>query len=479
MLLLAALTAAGRADTSTCSLEDLFAYVGEKPDDIKIAKVDYALGQEQVKLYQGEAMPYVSFSSGASYAAQSMEAQKYQFGSGAAQVDIPHFKGVAMNWGLNLHQPLITFGKVTNALKIARTRDRMLDDNLRLQRDIFYLTLIREYQNAYLAQKSHDIAEESRIHAERLRDQMKLEYDMGRLDKGEWLRIQARALAAAAEVQRADAGRRFALRRLANLAEMPCDTTLTLVYRDSGWVSQVPRQERQATAGLEFRMKRFEHDLRELNTGYERSKLFPSVNLAGSISNQIMHMTNEDAIEDAFLEAAASQAAQQTPSGGSGSAPAGAQSGGYDAGAFSQDPEDFFDPDFFNYTIGLQLTWDIFAGRRKQAQFNSAKYSLRKAKLELKKLEEDKRVELAQTRETITTLEENIAAVAFQVDAARQAFDQMQTDYNNGFATTTDLVATERELYQAQQQLASLKMQRVLAIAQLKLLTGLPLNEAP
>ena len=136
---------------------------------------------------------------------------------------------------------------------------------------------------------------------------------------------------------------------------------------------------------------------------------------------------------------------------------------------------DYFNDDYVNYTIGLQLTWNIFDGRRSIAKYRQARINFEKADRELKILNEENEEAIEEARSLIHTLKKTRKAVLLQIESARAAFDHVQDDYTNGFVDYTTLIETERQLREAEKGLSEMNIQKLLTVAQYKIALGIPL----
>jgi outer membrane protein TolC len=142
------------------------------------------------------------------------------------------------------------------------------------------------------------------------------------------------------------------------------------------------------------------------------------------------------------------------------------------------EPPDFFDPAFFNYAIGAELSWPMFAGGRNLAQYRQVKAQARRAREELERLRLENRIEISRAIGFVEALAVSIEALRVQLEATRLAYERVQEDYLAGFTDLTRLLDAERELQQAERALANARVRRVEAIARARLALGLSVYEA-
>ena len=97
-------------------------------------------------------------------------------------------------------------------------------------------------------------------------------------------------------------------------------------------------------------LKRLEADFNTYLRKNAWSSFFPSLNLFGSIFNEFMAVDTSGLAEMFLLEPQAGEAVPEIPV-----------------------STDFFNPDLINYSIGIELSWNIFDGKRSFAQYRQAK----------------------------------------------------------------------------------------------------------
>lgn len=442
------------------SLERILELVKDCSDDIAVADLAYAAGLEEVKFYQAEAMPQVSFNTGVTYISQSLKAQGFM-GSEITQMmnqaGIDRIGGGALSWNLSLYQPLITFGRVFNALKMANVRKELLRDVRDLKKDLYYLSVLYAYSKVYLANNNIIIAQKSLSHAEKLLKGIKIDMLTGSGIRRDSLSVQANVFKAQSELEIARSSHKIALQRLAKLTELKMPPGTMVVYDKYGWASDLPKGS-EANRSLGCKVKENETQILLLNSEYERSSLLPSLSLVGGIYNEFM-IPDTSGLTQKYLDYL-EMTGQPVPD-------------YVDFGI----PEfsDYFDPDFVNYTIGIQLTWNLFDGRRSIAKYRLARINFEKADRELKILREESEDAIEEASSILNTLKKTRKAVLLQLESATAAFDQVRDDYQNGFVDYTTMLDTERQLREAEKGLSEINMQRLLAVAQYKIALGIPL----
>ena len=437
------------------SIERILESVKDCSDDIAVYDLEYAAGLEEVKFFQAEAMPQISFNTNVSYISQSMKSQALMGNEIVKLFD--RLNGALLNWNITLYQPLITFGRVSNALKMAKVRGELLKDTRDFKKDYYYLSVLEAFSKVYLAQSNVTIAQKSLSIAEKLLKRIKLDLLSGGGIRRDSLRIQAMVYSAQSELEIALSNHKIALQRLGKLTELNVPPGTVIIYDNYGWASDVPKESETAKS-LSCKLKENETRILLYNSEYERSSILPSLSLVGGISNEYMIPDTSGLTEDYlnYLE----QTGQEVP-----------EYVEFDIPKFS----DYFNNDFVNYTIGLQLTWNIFDGRRSIAKYRQARINFEKADRELKIINEENEEAIEEARSLLHTLKKTRKAVLLQIESTTAAFNQIQDDYKNGFVDYTTLIETERQLREAEKGLSQMNIQRLLAVSQYKIALGIPL----
>ncbi len=352
------------------TIERILELVKDCSDDIAVAELEYAAGMEDVKFYQAEAMPQISFSTGLSYINMSMKSQSLT--ANETMKLFERIDGASLSWNLNLHQPLITFGRVFNALKIARVRREMLVDVRDYKKDFYYLSVINAFSKVYLEQERVSVAMKSLSHAEKMLKRIEIDLLSGNGIRRDSLRLQALVYGISAQLQTAVSNRDIALQRMQKLTELTMPLETEMEYDTLGWASEIP-EKREAARSLSYKIKENEALILKYNSEYEQGNLLPTLSLIGNISNEYM-IPDTSGLSKKYIDYL--QQTGQTVTGDFSS---------IDMPKYS----DYFDPDFFNYSIGLQLTWNIFDGRRSYARYHQAQRNFEKADRELKIIREE------------------------------------------------------------------------------------------
>ncbi len=489
------------SDVITYPLEQVLAIADANATQIKIIEAKINAGRAEVEMYRSNARPNIQFGTGVSYVSQSYETQKMQqammlplfAGSGDQSwthlwnlglidtVKYPEqrpyvlvvdsamnaqgggfnypdrINGYAFNWSLSAQQPLITFGKVRHAIRMARTQECTLKDMQRLEKDMFHLQVIQLFSAAYSAQWNVDLGVAALQRAEQLKVRLESEFAAGRTIRRELLRMESMVQAERAKLIASRNLLHTSLQRLLQTINTEDTVGVKLEIDENGIGSQPPAAK--GPGSIQLALKKNEAAQLKERVKYLRAGFFPSINLVGAINNQFMTIDTNGLIEKFVPSSATTE--ELAPL----------------AEAFDEanpKPSKYFDPHFFNYSIGLQLNWNIFDGNRSRSQYRQAKYLAQQSLLELEVMDKEQKIALREARDQVTSIDSTIAAVKLQQEAARLALEQTEEDYKDGITDYSTLLDVDKEAREATTTLNSLKIQRVLAIAQLKITMGIP-----
>ena len=466
-------------------LEQILAIAASNASQLKIIDTKMEAGYAEVAMYRANAMPYLTFGSGANIVSQSQATANMQqelslamfsallppdtsgAATGGAQsgFDLPlpdRINGYAFNWGLNLQQPIITFGKIRSAIRLARMRDCTLKEMQKLERDLFFLRVIQEFSAAYLAQLDVTINKASLDRSRQLKTRLETEFSAGRTIKRELLRIEALVQGDRAQLHASKGSFTTSQKRLLQTINFGDSGSIVLTIDEYGTLTLPPPSS--GPGSIQLSLKKNEAAMYKEQIKYIRSSFFPSIDLVAGINNQFMTFDTSGLIDD-FIGGSSTNEMERAQR--------------YAAMAelfeeYNPKPSKYFDPDFFNYSIGLQLNWTLFDGFRTRSQYRQAKYKAIQALLELEEMDNEQKIAIEEARNQIATIDSTLKAVVLQQEASRMALEQTERDYTDGMTDFSTLLDTDKEYRAVTRQLNGLKIQRVLALAQLRIAMGLP-----
>lgn len=422
-------------------------------DEIMVAELEYAAGMEEVKIYQSEAMPQITFSGNSVYSAQSIEAMKASGNPIASVVGetgkYKYFDGVALNWSLNLYQPLITFGKVLNALKIGGVRKELLGSIRQNKKEMYYFSVIIAFGNTYIAQKNISIANNSFELAKIMLNRVSIDLATGNGIRRDSLTLQANLYKTQSDLQLAKSVYKISLRRLRKMTELIIPDESKYIYSKTKWASLIP-EDKDTIANMGIVLKQHERDMLLYKSEYQKGNILPSIGLTGNVANSIFRPSND--IRDFLRNKSAANLTYISPN-----------------------YKDILNSKYFNFSIGLQMDWNIFDGRRSFATYKQSRLNFEKSDRELKILTEQNEDDISEARDNIDVLESVQKAVDLQLEAIKAAFEQTQEDYKNGFTDHTTLLDLDYKLREAEMKVSQLEIQWLIAVSEYKLILGMSL----
>ena len=436
------------------SLRDILSIARKNATGIQVIQYQARAERAQTDIYKSEAFPVVSFQSGSSYMSQSLRGQGIQ--ESFLFLIIDRINGYVFDWALSVQQPLITFGRVSSALRLAGVSDSLTDANQRYQEDIFYLRVIELFTRAYTAQLDLQIAQDALQRSERIYERSELDYRADRISQRDFYRIEAQLRGDQANLITARSDRTITRSRLNTTIGLGEEDVYSLVLDTGRTVFDTPDTILQNT---QIFLKKLQADIYRHQQKGIRSGLFPSISLSGSITNQFM-IIDTSGLTELYLEYL--------------------DRNGGDTGEMAlgipdiPSPLDYFNPGYFNYLIGLQLTWNIFDGKRIFAQLRQARLNEDIARAELQQLEESTRTDREELRMKLSALDSSISAVQLRFNAAEKALSRAEEDIERGFIDAILFLEIQQEFQATVRQLDSLRLQQLLLRARLRILHGLP-----
>ena len=95
------------------------------------------------------------------------------------------------------------------------------------------------------------------------------------------------------------------------------------------------------------------------------------------------------------------------------------------------------------YTIGAQLSWDIFDGYKSIGKYQKAKAEYQKAEVEAKQYKAQSQLELNKTNRQLTDAENKVNLTKLALEQAQEAYRIRANRFQEGLEKTTDLLQSE------------------------------------
>jgi len=308
--------------------------------------------------------------------------------------------------------------------------------------------VINQFIQTYTRQFDYIIATQSLNRSERIYQRTLLDFETGRVSKRELLRTQASLEGDRALLLSSSSNRALSIRKLNILIGLKDSEDYLLVLDTVGSFLKVPSQ--YSGENLQIVQKRLEADFNTYLRKNAWSSFFPSLNLFGSIFNEFMAVDTSGLTEMIIGETEAGEIIPEIPV-----------------------SSDFFNPDLINYSIGLELSWNIFDGKRSFARYRQAKKQEKATFLELEQIERENRNQIQEVKDQISVTDNAIEAYRLQFEASQKALQQADSDFQDGFIDAITYLEIEQEYHNAALNLDNQKLRRLLLQAQLRVALGL------
>lgn len=469
LLILSFRTASFCSEPYAYPLEQILAIAKAHATELTLIATEAEASLTEVTLYKAEALPHVNLQSNVGWLSASRQAEQFstaltlpslqQYPDQGWSVTSPNrLQGTRIDWDVRIEQPLITFGKVSSALTIARMRYCTHKDIARLKRDEFYLRVIKEFAEALTAQQDVSINMASVDRSKQLALRLTSDYESGRASRRELLRTEAQLLSDRAHLIAAKGVAATAKKRLfqtINFGETADSISLELDESSTSFLVSPP----SGPGSVRYFLKKNEAALLKAQVKSVRALYFPTLNLVGSLGTH-------------FLAADTGRVVERLLPAGSTFSETSAMESLLDK--YNPSVLQFLDPSLMDVAIGVGLSWDIFDGFRTGAKLRQAKLRAKQSLIELELLEKSDKVAAFESQNRIATIDSTIAAVKLHIEAARLALMQTEQDFKDGVADFSTFLATDKEYRDAVRQHLDYKIQRLLALAELRIILGYP-----
>ncbi len=308
--------------------------------------------------------------------------------------------------GIQVTQPIFTFGAVSNGIKAADAAIEMSELGIQLsQREIVYAVKV-SFHNIELAKENLKISEESLKNAKTNLSLLKRYFAAGRPPQQDLIRLQADIASRNSLVREAKKNLRLAKSRLKLLLGIQQNTEITTVYsKNKTWPTfeyiSLSSDMTQSQPEIKLFDKQIEYS--EKLAKAQSGKIYPSVS--------------------AF----------------------------YSFNVSERSDREWYDTDSTIDTsvVGLSLNWEIWSGGSNRAQIQKTR--VLKAEAEIKKQQKKEELEMTLKEKIIEydSLKQSLKNDEDSVKLARESFRVSQNRFKAGKAPLTELNGNEALLYQA------------------------------
>ncbi len=136
------------------------------------------------------------------------------------------------------------------------------------------------------------------------------------------------------------------------------------------------------------------------------------------------------------------------------------------------DQEELFFDEHDDWQVALKAEYPLFTGWRNTAEVSRARADQRAARARYERLRQAINAQVRSVYLDIRTQEKVIKSLEDQVESSRSNYEQTVAQFNEGLASSVDVVVAEADLNEVENRLANARFTYQLAQIQLKLATG-------
>lgn len=345
-------------------------------------------------------------------------------------------------WGLQLTQPLFTFGKVTTALHMAKTQDRLTQVRLSGTRLATQQSVVELYAACVLAKAKLETTRRSVERQKAVVDQLQRNFDFGSGAKAQVLLAKSILLRLTPELQSGERDMVAARRAFNRLLGRPADDSTEL---DTTGLPELenrvspPRDQvlRNALANRQ--------DLKSLKEARSLQEDYASVLRANNLPNI--------ALQAKFGFVAADQtwkAAQHAA-----------------------------DWDNRDWSVGVGMQWSIFDGFEQSSKSGEVRAAVRQMEVREGDLRRMIEIDVDNALKNRIVADSSLAAAREGVAAASEAREWFARNFASGSGQLSDLLQAEENQRLAELGLLSARLERTKAAAKLAAIQGFDLISLP
>ncbi len=393
------------------TLERAFRLALEHNQDVRASREDVRAARQNTRVARSELLPELSLS------AQYFEQKEVtQFGA--------PFPTEEFNYSADLVQPLYRGGKSWHGWNVRqRQQEAARHGHFRRRQEILF-QVARRYYGVLLARRNLNIARGDLTRARRQLDLARGRLEVGEATETVVLRAQVQVARAEEQLEQARNQRNVRRERLAlelGLDRLPASPA----ERPAPTIPEAPREEyirRAMENRRDLTKAREELRAARSNRLLEAGDYYPRLNLAGTYEwfpeNERFHGTDED------------------------------------------------------WRVTLQASFPLFSGFREDAQLKQARARLRQARSRLERTRREVRVQVKSAHLDVQSQRKLVDTLRDQVAFARSNYRQVTAGFEQGVASSVDVVDAFTTLSEARSRLAAAVVNQQLQVLQLRLATG-------
>lgn len=346
------------------------------------------------------------------------------------------------NWGLQLSQPLFTFGKVSTALNMAKTQNRLTQVRLRGTRLATQESVVDLYIACVLSKAKLETTRRSVERQKAVVDQLQRNFELGAGAKAQVLLAKSTLLRLTPELQSGERDALVSRRAFNRLLGRPSDDSSEL---DTVGLPEIearvsPSREQVLQNALANRQ-----DLKMLKEARALQQDYASILRANNLPNI--------ALVGKFGFVAAAQTWKAV--------------------------EHAADWDNRDWSVGVGMQWNIFDGFEQSSKSGQVRAAVRQMEVREGDLRRMIEIDVDNALQNRMVADSSIAAAREGLAAATEARDWFARNFTSGDGQLSDLLQAEENQRLAELGLLSARLERTKAAAKLAAIQGFDLISLP
>jgi outer membrane protein TolC len=263
------------------------------------------------------------------------------------------------------------------------------------------------YYQILVAQKQLDLLQSNKERFETILKVTKLQAEQGVVKKVDIKQVQVNLNNVLAQISEVNNNLALARNTLKN--NMGLSQEAKIILTDTGrWLGETPQAkdypEFDFTRSLNYQIQKTQIKLYDINRKMYRDKIYPTLSLYAR----------------------------------------------YGANTYGQEFDNSFSPYLDFSTVGLKLSWNIFTGFRRDAQYKEAIIDVENARLNLQLYEANQSLQFQNADAQVTRAQITIRTNKSNMELANEVYDNTTLQYRQGMASLSDLLNAELSYREAQ-----------------------------
>ena len=441
------------------TLQDALQSAFTSGDQAKNIREEYEVGQGQIDEYVGFTLPQVTLNAGtiSSYSAIAPQMNNQRLnnafvssGTSSAQapaISMPnHLWTQQYNWNLQAFQTLNVM-RINVVRDLAKNQKHLVDLQKQNSEDQLSLRVVDSYTSAINAQKNLELQQQIyKANIELLR-YSEIEFKRGTLPEIALNQLKAQTELSASQVKQAEVLMNAQKRNLTDLIGANSDIEFPQEEQNLDFLKMSETVSSSQNSQIKLLKEQNEFALNTVK--YEKTNYYPSINMIGSINNSFVAMDLSEIKKDGK--------------------PIGSDY------RFS-DSKYYFDADWINYSIGIQLEWKLFDGFMTGARVSQAHAKSEISRRQLTIQNRDTQSKIEQTQELIVVAQNVYLTSKKAQETSKKVYEKDQADFKSGRIRLADLLQSESNFTASYQRTTEAYNRYLSSLVQLRILGGAPIQ---